>query len=66
MIGDDHLTVDVLAKELWRAHPVHFPAEGASPTMFSYLDDYYYDDGDGDGDGDGDYDNDGDGGDGDL
>ena len=56
MIGDDHLTVDVLAKELWRAHPVHFPAEGASPTMFSYLDDYYYD-------GDGDYDNDGDGGD---
>ena len=62
MIGDDHLTVDVLAKELWRAHPVHFPAEGASPTMFSYLDDYYYDDGDG-GDGDG---GDGDGGDGDF
>ena len=56
MIDDNHLTVDVLAKELWRAHPVHFPAEGASPTMFSYLDDYYYD-------GDGDYDNDGDGGD---
>ena len=60
MIGDDHLTVDVLAKELWRAHPVHFPAEGASPTMFSYLDDCYYDYDDGDGD------NDGDGGDGDL
>ena len=55
MIDDNHLTVDVLAKELWRAHPVHFPAEGASPTMFSYLDDYYYD-------GDGDYDD----GDGDL